>query len=273
MKSAYLTGAGSGIGRALARELWRAGYRLAALDRDRAALVSLAEEALADGSAIDVAVADVSDRAAFLAALDGLYAKAGPPRLFFNNAGIARVGGFLESGLDGFEKVLAVNLDGVVSGTHWALARMEKEGSGTIVNMSSTAGHVPAAFMASYCASKAAVIGFTRALQAELGMAKSSVTVCLVSPGFVDTPIMRQEKAPFPRFLGWLVQSPQQAARAVLAGVLKDNPEIVPDWGGWLMQKSYRLAPRLTVAASRLLLARSVWELAGLLPIEPGAKR
>lgn len=263
----FVTGAGSGIGRALAREFLKEGAKVVAIDLDQKALDEFKEEAALLGFSLDVLRADVGDKSLFLAALDSFCEKNGPPFVFVNNAGIAKVGGFVETGLESFDKVLRVNLGGVVTGTHFALSRMEKAGGGAVVNIASLAGHLPAAFMASYSASKFAVVGFTRALQAELEMAHSPVKVCLVSPGFIDTPIMNQESASFPWFLRWLVDKPGPAAREIVRGVKAGKKEIYPDAGGRLMKRLYRLAPGFTVKGSRALLAKSMGEFIGKEPI------
>lgn len=212
-------------------------------------------------------MADVGDKDGFIGKLNEHYARSPAPRVFVNNAGIARFGSFAKLGLESFETVRKVNLDGLVAGTHWALTRMEAAGGGTIVNMASTAGHVPAAFLVSYAAAKFAVVGFTRSLQAELSMAQSPVRLCLVSPGFVDTPIMSQPGASLPRVLRWMVADPPSVARAVVRAIKEGLPEIFPDLGGRLMAGLYRLAPRTAVTLSRILVADSPAELLGRAPI------
>ncbi|MBI3288342.1 MAG: SDR family oxidoreductase [Elusimicrobia bacterium] len=267
----FITGAASGIGRALAREFLKEGARVVAVDRDLAALAELSKEAALMGFSIATCAADVGDRDAFLRALELAADAHGSPAVFVNNAGVARVGAFAAGGLDAFDAVLRVNLNGVAHGTYFALSRMEAAG-GLVVNVSSLAGQLPAAFMASYSASKFGVVGFTRALQAELEMSHSRVRVALVCPGFIDTPIMRQEGAPFPWYLRWLVDTPASAARAIVRGLKSGRAEIYPDAGGRLMRRAGWLAPRLTLKASRLLLARNLSQMLGLEPILPGKR-
>ena len=270
-KLVFLTGAASGIGRALARELLKEGCRVVAFDRDEAALASLQEEATLLGFAVDARRTDVADREFFLSCLKEAAAANGAPDIFINNAGIAKVGGFLELGLDSFEQVLRVDLSSVAYGSHFALSKMRERG-GVLVNMGSMAGQLPGGFMASYCAAKFGVVGFTRALQAELSMAHSPVRAVLVCPGFVETPNMDQPGAPFPWFLRWLVEKPGRAAAAIVRGLKSGKAEIYPDAGGRLMRLSYRVAPGLTVRSSRLLLAKSVSQLLGRAPIQVSPK-
>ena len=173
-------------------------------------------------------------------------------------------------GLDAFESILRVNFNGVVYGTYFALSKMAS--GGVVVNISSMAGQQPAGFMAAYSASKFAVVGFTRALQSELEMSQSPARACLVCPGFIDTPIMKQEGAPFPWFLRWLVDTPSSAAKAIVRGVKAGKKEIYPDAGGRMMSWSHRLAPGWTVKSSRVLMARSLSQFLGITPIRPPAQ-
>lgn len=270
-RQVWITGAGSGIGRALAREFLGEGGRVLAIDMDSAALDDLKRETELLGFRVDTVVVDVGDRRNYLKTLEAEHAVRGAPGVMINNAGIAKVGGFSELGLEAFDKVLRVNFDGVVTGTAFALPRMAAAQGGIIVNMASLAGHLPAAFMTSYCASKFAVVGFTRALQSELSMSQSPVRACLVSPGFIETPIMNQEGAPFPWYMRWLVSQPAEAARAIVRGLKAGRAEIYPDAGGRLMRRLNRLAPGWTVKSSRILLARSFSQLVGAEPIRAGA--
>lgn len=265
----FITGAASGIGRALTREFLKEGGRVVAIDHNEDALKDLKKEATLWGFQVETLAADVGDKARFLAALEAACARYGAPSVFVNNAGIARVGGFVEMGLDAFENILRVNFNGVVYGTYFALSKMAS--GGVVVNISSMAGQLPAGFMAAYTASKFAVVGFSRALQSELEMSHSPARVCLVCPGFIDTAIMKQEGAPFPWFLKWMVDTPSSAAKSIARGVKAGKKEIYPDAGGRLLKWSNRLAPTWTVKSSRVLMARSLSQLLGRTPIRPAA--
>lgn len=261
-----ITGAGAGIGRALVREFLKEGCSVAALDRDQTALDGLLDETSLLGFKIQALCVDVGDKAAFRRAVEGVCRSHGAPAVFVNNAGIARISSFVETDLSVWEQTLQVNLHGVFTGTHLASSLM-KESGGVVVNMASTAGHLPGPFMAAYCATKYAVVGLTRSLQAEFQLAQSPVRLCLVSPGFVDTAIMRQDSIRFPWYLRWLVAKPAETAKTIVAGVKAGKSEIVPDWGGRMIQRLGRLAPGSAPRLSRLLLARSVSELIGRDPI------
>lgn len=247
-REVWITGAASGLGRALAEEFLRRGARVLAIDRDARAL-----ELLKSSGPFETLVADVGAGADFVDALRGAVREHGRPAVFVNNAGIARVGGFLDTDPETFAAVLRVNLDGVIAGTRFALAEMEQAGGGLVINMASMAGHLPAPFMASYAASKFAVVGFTRALREELRLSGSLARVCLVCPGFVDTPIMSQPGAPFPPSLRWLVARPEPTARAIVRAALAGRAEIYPDFGARLMLWTQRLAPWLMRRAAGTL--------------------
>lgn len=264
-----ITGAASGIGRALSLEFLRKGCKVIALDKSLDGLQDLKKEASLLGLKMETRHADVSDRGKFLPALEDCFFQYGPPYIFVNNAGTAQVGDFLNLGLEDFETIMKVNFSGVLYGTCFALSKMKEKREGVVVNMASMAGHVPAPYMAAYTASKHAVVGLTRALRLELEMSHSPVKVCLVCPGFVDTPIMKQGENEFPSFLRWMVGSPRAVAGKIVRAVQEGKPEIYPDAGGRLIKIFYRLSPFLTRQSSRLLLAKSWSQLLGKTPIRP----
>ncbi len=268
-RNVVVTGAGSGIGRALAREFLRENAQVAALDINASALEDLKREAGLLGLEVETVQADVSKREPFLSALESLAARRGAPFVLVNNAGMAKAGGALETGLDACEATLNVNLHGVAYGTYFALEKMRAAGEGTIVNVASMAGHMPAPYLAAYAAAKHAVVGFTRSLAAELALAHSPVRLCLVSPGFVDTPILLQGSYVLPPHVKWMVPSPARVARAIVRGVKAGRAEIIPDAGGRLLNRLARLAPGLALSSARLVLGRTTREQLGLDPIIP----
>lgn len=254
----WITGAGSGLGLEFAREFLRRGARVLAVDRDAKALAKLAAEAKVSGLPLGTLAADVGAGKEFTAALEGKVKEHGAPAVFINNAGIARIGGFEKAGLEVFNEVMRVNLSGVVFGTHFALGRMRQRGRGLIINIASTAGLVPSSFMPSYTASKHAVVGFTRSLTLELHAAKSPVRLCLVTPGFIDTPILLQPGAEFPKWFKWTIPKPGPTARKIVAAALSGKDEVTPDFGGRLIQRLYRWAPGLSTRGSNFLLPVSL---------------
>ena len=142
---------------------------------------------------------------------------------------------------------------------------MREPESGTIVNVASMNGKVPAPFMSSYVAAKHAVVGFTKSLQQEKKQQQSPLRVSLVCPGWVRTPIMdARDGFEFPSWLGWAVESPRRAALEIIAGIEAGKDEITPTWNGRLIRGAHAVAPGLVESSTRLLTAKSWKEALGL---------
>lgn len=185
---ALVTGAGSGIGRAVALRLRSAGAALAALDVDRA---SAERTAAALGDRALAVAADVADAVAVDRAFAEVEATLGPVDILANVAGIYGVHAPIrEQTLANWRRVLDVNLHGTFLCTRRALPTMLDRGYGRIVNIASGAALGPRPGIAPYAASKGAVIGFTKAVALEV--ASRGVTVNAVLPGVTDTPMPRQ---------------------------------------------------------------------------------
>lgn len=183
-RTALITGGARGIGLATARALRAAGHRVAISARDgeraAAAAAGLGEADVALGVACEI-----SDEASVTAAVAAVVARWGPVEILVNNAGVAHSGPIKSETLQTWNRILAVNATGTFLATRAVLQPMAEAGWGRIVNVASIAGKLGAAYIASYAASKHAVIGFTRC--AALEVAKSGVTVNAVCPGYVDT--------------------------------------------------------------------------------------
>ena len=197
---AVVTGGASGIGRACAQRLAREGAEVAVLDLDADAAERVAEEIGAEGgSALAVGV-DVADRQSIDRAVKEVHERFGPVTVLVNSAGKEGAKRFLDITEEAWNSLLAVNLTGTFHCCQAVVPDMVEAGWGRIVNISSSSAHSGQPFMTHYVASKAGVIGFTKALALELG--PSGITVNTVPPGFVDTPMLRRNEK-----LGRFVQS------------------------------------------------------------------
>ena len=173
-RRAFITGAASGLGRALALRLGGTGWRLGLNDADAAGLAKVAAEA---GGTPALFPFNVADPHAWNAAETGFLDAHGPPDLLFNNAGIGCGGLFLDTPLEHWHEVLEVNLMGVVHGTRAFLPGMVQRGSGHVVNVASAASYHALPKFSAYSASKAAVAALSEALRAELAGTGVDVTL------------------------------------------------------------------------------------------------
>lgn len=190
-KVAVVTGAGSGIGRALSVELARRGAKLAICDVDMHGLAET--EALVRGIGGDAKAdhLDVSQRELVLAYADDVAAHFGKVNMVFNNAGIAFTGNVEEMSFKDIDRVMDVDFWGVVSGTKAFLPHLVASGDGHIVNISSVFGLFAVPTQSAYNAAKFAVRGFTEALRQEMVNNKRPVKVTCVHPGGIKTNIAR----------------------------------------------------------------------------------
>lgn len=185
-----VTGAGSGIGRATALAAAEAGARVIAVDLDAATAARTAELARLLGAEAWALTVDVSDAAAMERLDERVAAEHGVVDVLVNNAGIGVAGGFLETGVDEWRRVLDVNLWGVLHGCRLFARRMVARGEGGhIVNVASAAAYTPSRTLPAYSTSKAAVLMLSECLRAEL--AAHRIGVSAICPGFVSTNITR----------------------------------------------------------------------------------
>jgi 2-hydroxycyclohexanecarboxyl-CoA dehydrogenase len=192
-RTAIVTGAGSGIGRAIAQRLAEDGLAVAVLDLKDDAAAAVTEELRAKGhSAIAVGGVDVSDRSQVNDAVERVRRESGPPLVLVNNAGVTGFDPFLKITDDVWDRIMAVNLSGPFYCAQAVVPDMVEAGWGRIVNISSSSAQGGQQFMVHYVSSKAGLIGFTKALAKELG--PKGITVNTIPPGFIDTPMLRKSE-------------------------------------------------------------------------------
>ncbi|WP_288586421.1 SDR family NAD(P)-dependent oxidoreductase [uncultured Methylobacterium sp.] len=235
-KLALVTGAGGGIGAALAAGLARRGARLVLVDRDPDGLARSEAAVRAFGRDVGAHCLDLTDAAAIAALPETVAARHGPLDLLVNNAGVALAGRFADLDLPDFDWLMDVNFRAVVRMTHAFLPVLESRPAAQIVNLSSLYGLVAPPGQTAYAASKFAVRGFSEALRHEY--AGSSLGVSVVHPGGVATAIARNARAgprldPAEVARGkqaaerFLRLSPEAAAARILAGIARREPRIV----------------------------------------------
>jgi len=252
---AVVTGAASGIGRALSAELARCGADVVLADIAAEGVREAAREISAGGGRAEAVVVDVADAAAVTAMIDTVVRTRGRVDFLFNNAGTAVGGETLSHTLADWRRCVDVNLMGAVHGFYAAYPHMQKARSGTVVNTASFAGLVPVPGVPAYCATKSGVVALSRVLRMEA--CAYGVRVIALCPGVVDTPILENVahgivKGDLPveeirRKVKGLHPMPAErfAARALDAVLRNPSVALVPWW--WLLVWWLeRLAPWFT---------------------------
>lgn len=183
----FITGAGRGIGRAIAERFARDGYALALAGRSESPLREFANELGRAGMTAVPLVCDVTSAVQVQAAVASAERDLSPIDVLVNNAGVAESAPFLATDERAWERMLAVNLTGTFHGMQAVLPGMFTRGRGSVINIASAAGKVGFAYTAAYTAAKHGVLGLTRAVALEA--ASRGVTVNAICPGWVDTPM------------------------------------------------------------------------------------
>ena len=235
-KVAAVTGAGSGIGQALALELGRSGAVVAISDVDTEGLAQTEEQLKAIGAPVRSDRLDVTEREAFQLYADQVNEQFGKVNQIYNNAGIAYTGDVDISQFKDIERVMDVDFWGVVNGTKAFLPHLVASGDGHIVNVSSLFGLMSMPGQAAYNAAKFAVRGFTEALRQEMVLNGDPVKVTSVHPGGIKTAIARNattaegvnSEAQSKFFDKRLASTtPQRAAEIILDGVRKNKARVL----------------------------------------------
>ena len=223
-RHAFVTGAGSGIGKDIALALAAEGHIVSLAGRRAGPLETVRDEIRAAGGEAFVHDGfDVTDTAAVERGIEAAIAAAGDIAVLVNCAGEAPSAPFEKTDFALWQRVLSINLTGVYLVTQAALASVRRAGNGRIVNVASTAGLTGYAYVSAYCAAKHGVVGLTRALALEL--ARSDVTVNAVCPGFTDTPLIDSA-------LDTISQKTGRSREEARASLARSNPQgrlVTPD--------------------------------------------
>lgn len=233
---AAITGAGSGIGRALAEELSRRGAHLALSDVNEVGLAETVARCEGRGVKVTSQIVDVADRAAVEAWADLVVDEHGAVNLIFNNAGVAVAATVESISYEDFEWLMNINFWGVVHGTKAFLPHLKAAGEGHVVNVSSVFGLVSIPSQSAYNAAKFAVRGFTDALRIELEIDPCSVSATTIHPGGIATNIARDARVDdsvadvagsteeaMVEFDKFLRTPPEKAARQILKAVERNR--------------------------------------------------
>jgi NAD(P)-dependent dehydrogenase (short-subunit alcohol dehydrogenase family) len=257
-RTAVITGAGSGIGRALAGTLGRAGCRVALVDIDARGLAETAAS-IANGSGrVSRHVLSVGDREAMRRLPDAVLAEHGAVHVVVNNAGITTVAAFEDTSEPDLDRIVGVNFWGVVHGCRFFLPHLRRADEAHIVNQSSMAAFAGMPFQAMYCATKSAVRGLSQALRAELAGTRVGVTA--VFPGAVRSNIMQAATGPHPEAtqrLSNLLQRhaypAERAARRIVRAIRRDRPELRVGGQSYALDVTARASPRVVRAVMQLI--------------------
>jgi 3-oxoacyl-[acyl-carrier protein] reductase len=215
MATALITGATQGIGRATALALGRAGHRIAVCARTAGDLDALVKDLTAEGIEAAGAAADVGDPAQVARAVERLTRALGEIGLLVNNAGVMIARPFEQLTLEDWDTTMSTNLRSLFLVTRAVIPAMRRRRGGTIVNVASLAGRNGFAGGTAYCASKHAVLGFSRALMQEFR--KEGIRVIAICPGSVDTGMLHDQ--PMLKSNPERILQPDDVADAILHAV------------------------------------------------------
>lgn len=268
-KTALITGASRGIGRAIALELARKGmHRLILVARNPDRLAEVAAEIQALGVEAIALPLDLTQTVAVNIVIAQAWQRHGPIHLLVNCAGVAYQVPFLDARVSQAQEEIALNLIGTYTITRLIARRMVSKGEGRIVNVSSLMGKLAAPTMATYSATKFALLGFTQALRSELAV--HNVQVAALLPSLTDTDMVRNMS-----LFRWVIPiTPQKVAQVFIASLDKDAAEILVGWQSHLAVWCHRIAPGFLAWLIRLVAPKAGQPNPSSLVIRPvGASR
>jgi acetoin reductase-like protein len=226
-KVAIVTGAGSGMGRAIAQAYAREGASIVVSDVNVAAAQSVVDEITQQGGVASASQTDVRDQAQVQAMVDLAVANYGGLDILVNNAGVGKIIPFLETTNEDWDLMFDVNCKGLLWCSQAAARQMiAQERGGKIVNLASQAGRRGEALVLAYCASKACVISMTQSIA--LALAPHKINVNGIAPGIVDTPFWVEVDKQFAQLLGWEVGEPKRRfVESIPLGRIEQPEDIV----------------------------------------------
>lgn len=261
-KVAVVTGAASGLGKGFCTRMAASGATIVAADIDLEGAELTAQEIERDGGKAEALCVDVTQYSQVHQMIEGAAERHSRVDYVFNNAGVAVHGQLEDIPIDNWEKVLALNLNGVVYGTEVAYKLMCEQGGGHIVNTASLAGLAPSPLMVPYCTTKFAVVGMCEAMQLEA--IHRNIKVTALCPGFVDSGILeaalnsgdinpQQMKEQIP-----VIVDTEKGVDLMLSGVAKGKRIVTLPAYAHVVWGSHRFTPWLSVRIGRRVAKRVV---------------
>ena len=246
-KTALITGASRGIGKAISLELARQGVgHLILVARDRQKLAEVATEIKTIGVKVSTLSLDLTQLSSINIAIAQAWSNYKPIHLLVNCAGVAHQSTFLDSEAGKIEEEISLNLLGMMNITRLLAKRMANQKEGAIVNVSSLMGKVAAPTMSTYSATKFAIVGFTQALRSEL--AEHNIEVIALLPTLTDTDMARNLK-----LFRWVMpMTPEKVAQTLVSRLDKNSGEILVGWQSYLAILCQRIFPQLLEKIMRL---------------------